>query len=192
MNDKFYEQKKEKQDLMINGAMEIFAKYGYKRASTDDMVKVSGVSKGLWFHYFDNKMGLYSFVVSYGLKYAALELNMHISETSNDLFDNLVKIEAVKLSLMDKYPSLPLLLISVRDEDDADALELVGDAYKQFEEELEKLYMTNEPNNIRLKNMLLAIFERNLKDYYKEPVFRKKAYMQEVTEYVEYAKSLIL
>ena len=46
MNDKFFDLKKEKQDKMINGAMQVFALKGYKLASTDDMVKVAGVSKG--------------------------------------------------------------------------------------------------------------------------------------------------
>ena len=58
MNEKFYNLTNEKQDCMINGAMEVFAINGFKRASTDEMVRVSGVSKGLWFHYFDNKLGL--------------------------------------------------------------------------------------------------------------------------------------
>ena len=58
MNDKFYTLKKEKQDTMINGAMQIFALCGYRHASTDDMVKASGVSKGLWLHYFETKAGL--------------------------------------------------------------------------------------------------------------------------------------
>ena len=39
MNEKFFDLAREKQDRMINGAIEIFAKNGYKHASTDDMVK---------------------------------------------------------------------------------------------------------------------------------------------------------
>ena len=49
MNEKFFDLAREKQDRMINGAIEVFAKNGYKHASTDDMVKTVGVSKGLWF-----------------------------------------------------------------------------------------------------------------------------------------------
>ena len=47
MNDKFFELKKEKQDRMINAALKVFAMQGYKHASTDDIVKEAGVSKGL-------------------------------------------------------------------------------------------------------------------------------------------------
>ena len=102
MNEKFYEQKKEKQDLMINGAMRVFARNGYRNASTDDMGKVSGVSKGLWFHYFENKKGLYQFVAVYGIKYALLELELGIDETETDYFKIMQAMEEVKMKLMEK------------------------------------------------------------------------------------------
>ena len=41
---------------MINAALKIFAKNGYAHASTDDIVKEAGISKGLLFHYFINKI----------------------------------------------------------------------------------------------------------------------------------------
>ena len=44
--------KKEKQDRMINAALKVFAMNGYQKASTDDIVKEAGISKGLLFHYF--------------------------------------------------------------------------------------------------------------------------------------------
>ena len=51
MNDKFFDLKKEKQDRMINAALKVFALRGYRHASTDDIVKEAGISKGLLFHY---------------------------------------------------------------------------------------------------------------------------------------------
>ena len=52
MIEKFFDLSREKQDRMINGAIEVFAKNGYKHASTEDIVKPVDVSKGLWFHNF--------------------------------------------------------------------------------------------------------------------------------------------
>ena len=52
MNEKFFDLKKEKsRNRMINAALKIFAKNGYRHASTDDMVAEAGISKGLLFHY---------------------------------------------------------------------------------------------------------------------------------------------
>ena len=50
MNDKFFDLKKDKQDRIINAALQVFALNGYRHASTDDIVKLASISKGLLFH----------------------------------------------------------------------------------------------------------------------------------------------
>ena len=83
MNDKFFDLKSEKQDRMINASLKIFAINGYKHASTDDIVKEAGISKGLLFHYFINKMGLYSFLIDYSVKYMSFEFSRTIGEETD-------------------------------------------------------------------------------------------------------------
>ena len=61
MNQKFFDVKKEKQDAIINAALQAFGENGYKRASTDVIVKQAGISKGLLFHYFISNSLLYIF-----------------------------------------------------------------------------------------------------------------------------------
>ena len=75
MNEKFFDLKKEKQDRMINASLKIFALNGYRHASTDDIVAEAGISKGLLFHYFINKLGLYSFLYDYSTRFMMLELS---------------------------------------------------------------------------------------------------------------------
>ena len=65
MNEKFFDLKKEKQDRIINASFEIFSENGYLHASTDDIVKKAEISKGLLFHYFISKIGLYTFLYDY-------------------------------------------------------------------------------------------------------------------------------
>ena len=45
MNEKFFDLKKEKQDRMINAALKVFAENGFRRASTDEMVKEADLYK---------------------------------------------------------------------------------------------------------------------------------------------------
>lgn len=197
MNEKFYDLKKEKQDLMINGAMEVFAKSGYKRASTDDMVKVSGVSKGLWFHYFENKRGLYDFVVGYGIKYAIMEYeNMHTDNMS--VFDLLKCFERTKVILMEKYPYLPLLIISVLEERDEEAISLIGDIKDSYIECLNKLMLrvdfgdkagSDEVN--QLSFMVDSTFRRILRESYAEPVFRREYYLSKCYDYIDLAEKYL-
>ena len=86
MNPKFFDVKKEKQDAIINAALMVFAENGYRKASTDVMVKEAGISKGLLFHYFTSKQGLYDFIVDYSTKYMILELTRTVKKSEKDLF----------------------------------------------------------------------------------------------------------
>lgn len=54
---------------MINAALKVFALNGYRHASTDDIVREAAISKGLLFHYFENKLGVYalSMTTVYGI-----------------------------------------------------------------------------------------------------------------------------
>ena len=63
MNDKFFDLKKDKQDRIINAALQVFALNGYRHASTDDIVKLASISKGLLFHYFEKQAGTLCFFV---------------------------------------------------------------------------------------------------------------------------------
>ena len=67
MNERFYELPEEKQMAILNSAMEVFAKYDYKKSSTDLSAAKAGVSKGLLF-YFHKKNELYFAVHEYAMK----------------------------------------------------------------------------------------------------------------------------
>ncbi len=57
MSERFKELSEEKQLSILRAAIEVFAKYKYKKASTDLIASKAGVSKGLLFYYFHNKKG---------------------------------------------------------------------------------------------------------------------------------------
>lgn len=46
-------------DRILQAALEIFAQKGYHRALVDDIVRVSGTSKGALYHHFQNKEALF-------------------------------------------------------------------------------------------------------------------------------------
>ena len=86
MNPKFFDVKKEKQDAIINAALMVFAENGYRKASTDVIVKEAGISKGLLFHYFISKSGVYEFIYDYSVKYMMLELTNAVNKKETDFF----------------------------------------------------------------------------------------------------------
>ena len=198
MNEKFYSLKKEKQDKMLNGAMQIFALYGYRHASTDEMVRVSGVSKGLWFHYFESKAGLYAFVASYGLKYAMIELSMRTVRQGADYFALRYEVEEGKMRMLDKYPYLPLFLDSIAREDDEEVVEMIKEPREKYAEQLQQLLLQADyaplkahDDYLLLIDMLNYTLEALLANGYRSPVFSKERYLTEVQKHIQALKKLI-
>lgn len=122
MNEKFFDLKKEKQDRMINAALKIFSIGGYKHASTDDIVSEAGISKGLLFHYFGSKLGLYSFLYDYSVRFMKLEITGGVSSTEQDYFEIRRAMEYAKMQVLKNYPYMQQFLDRCRFEDVSEAL----------------------------------------------------------------------
>ncbi|MFR3292703.1 MAG: TetR/AcrR family transcriptional regulator [[Clostridium] innocuum] len=56
--EKFEELSQEKQRRIIDAGMEVFGRYEYKKANTEDIAVKAGISKGLLFYYFKDKKKL--------------------------------------------------------------------------------------------------------------------------------------
>ena len=125
MNERFFELKKEKQDRMLNGIMKIFALYGYRKASTDDIVKEAGVSKGLLFHYFDSKAGAYCFAYEYSARFLSMQLEKTVSLSEHDLFRVMRQVEDAKYVALRKYPYMQRFLLSVEQVSEPEVLEAI-------------------------------------------------------------------
>lgn len=126
MNGKFFDLKKEKQDRMINAALKVFALQGYRHASTDDMVREAGISKGLLFHYFGSKIGVYKFVYDYSVRYMMLELGA-VPADETDLFAIVKYAEAARMRAMRGYPYMQQFLNRSMTEDVSEALMAIED-----------------------------------------------------------------
>ena len=53
--EKFEELSQEKQRRIIDAGMEVFGRYEYKKANTEDIAVKAGISKGLLFYYFKDR-----------------------------------------------------------------------------------------------------------------------------------------
>lgn len=62
---KFNSLEPEKRARIINAALKEFARNGYEKASTNEIVKESDISKGSLFNYFNSKKELYLFLLDY-------------------------------------------------------------------------------------------------------------------------------
>lgn len=132
MNERFFELKKEKQDRMINSALKVFSQYGYRHASTDEIVKGAGISKGLLFHYFESKIGLYSFLYDYVTRFVALELTQYVEKDENDYFELYKQIVTAKANAMSQYPYVFLFLSKADEETEREALGEISERREKY------------------------------------------------------------
>lgn len=168
MNEKFFDLKKEKQDRMINAALKVFAQNGYAHASTDDIVKEAGISKGLLFHYFTNKIGLYSFIYDYSARFVTLELTGSIDTKDNDFFSLHIQIKNAETNVMKGYPYMIAFLNSVKNENVVEALKEISDKTNLVKDKIEEYF--KHANTSSLKNDIDIKMLNNMIDYIADAV----------------------
>lgn len=106
MNEAFYALAEEKQRAVFNAAMEVFARWEYKRASTDLIAAKAGVSKGLLFYYFHNKKSLYLETFAYVRSLVSAFIRDACPVQSDDFFQRLGGASREKMRLMAQSPFL--------------------------------------------------------------------------------------
>jgi len=94
----------EKRDKIINSALEEFSKNSFEKASTNNIVKKAGISKGLLFHYFSNKKELYEKLEEFTLKTVTEKVKNEVDWQGTDIFDRLKQITLIKLKIINQYP----------------------------------------------------------------------------------------
>lgn len=176
MNAKFFDVKKEKQDAIINASLKVFAENGYKKASTDVIVKLAGISKGLLFHYFISKQGLYEFIYDYSVKYMTLELTQSVKKDEKDFFEVLKQIEQAKTRVMKNYPYMQQFLSNVKFETNPEALTALGDvgdampsAYNAIYKQADMTRFHDFIDVSRVIQMITWMSEGFIKDRFREP-----------------------
>ncbi|MCW6090462.1 TetR/AcrR family transcriptional regulator [Clostridium sporogenes] len=111
MDDNLKNIPEDKKEAILKAALEEFATRGYEKASTNKIVEKAGVSKGLLFHYFGNKKGLFIYVYNYYFKFLKEELYMKVDTEERDILERVKKWTMIKMNLIEKYPSIFMLFI---------------------------------------------------------------------------------
>jgi TetR/AcrR family transcriptional regulator len=106
MLSKFFNLEREKKERILNAATKEFAEKNYANASTNEIVRQAGISKGLLFHYFKNKKELYLFLYDYYLELMVNDLFANIDLDEPDIFTKYRSITLIKFELMKKHPEM--------------------------------------------------------------------------------------
>ncbi len=197
MNDKFFDLKKEKQDRMINASLKMFALHGYAHASTDDIVKEAGISKGLLFHYFISKLGLYSFIYDYSVRYMMLELSTGVSAKETDYFMLISQIKLSQLQVMKNYPYMLQFLNKSREEIVSEALvetedkrEVLAGLYEEILQRADLTSFKKETDVGLLTKTIEYVADGLMAEHFRESSFQPEIYYGEVKQYLDMMKTL--
>ncbi len=198
MNEKFFDLKKEKQDRMINAALKVFAENGFRRASTDEMVKEAGISKGLLFHYFTSKTGLYEFIYDYSVKYLIMEMTSTVNRLESDYFKIRQQIEKAKSEAMKHFPYMQMFLMQAEREDAPEALLVMRDAAETLLDTYDTIYARVDFKDLHAisSERLVKIVEYTLNGLLSEMVgssgFKADIYYKEACRYLEELENMCM
>ncbi|MFT4415936.1 TetR/AcrR family transcriptional regulator [Fredinandcohnia humi] len=120
MISKFFKLEQEKRERILNAATKEFGEKGFGNASTNEIVMEAGISKGLLFHYFTNKKGLYLFLYDYYVELMVDELFTKLDLEDGDILSKWRRIGWLKFELMKRHPEMFDFLKSVYEETDSE------------------------------------------------------------------------
>lgn len=198
MNDKFWDLKKAKQDKMINGALKIFARNGFRHASTDEIVAEASISKGLLFHYFYSKAGLYAFLTEYSARFAMVELNSELRRREDlPFFDFQYALTQAEALIMRQYPYMLLFMENAGSDTEADTYDLTREHLSLYRDRLDSLLETSASaadmpadDAKRVDGLLRLVRLDRASSLLREDGFSPDRYVSEVTDMIRFMEKL--
>lgn len=197
MNEKFFDLNRVKQDRMINAALRIFAENGYRHASTDVIVKEAGISKGLLFHYFNNKIGLFSFLFDYSVKYMLFEFDRLISAKETDYFVICKKIEKAKLNVLRSYPYMHEFIEKSLEEEQLDINLIIEnskniylDTINTYRSQGSRTFLREDISADRLDALIRYTVDGLTKDQLKTDSFQPEMLYEQICSYLDTLQTL--
>ncbi|WP_139652600.1 TetR/AcrR family transcriptional regulator [Raoultibacter phocaeensis] len=104
MNERFFALPEAKRNAIVNAGFRVFARYGYKKASTDEIAREAGISKALLFHYFGSKREYYLYLYNYAIEFLVKALKSMTDRTETDFFKICFNAQMAKMKLLAEHP----------------------------------------------------------------------------------------
>ncbi|RYL90932.1 TetR/AcrR family transcriptional regulator [Sporolactobacillus sp. THM19-2] len=101
-----------KEKAILMAAVHEFAVKGFDQASTNQMARSAGVSKGLIFHYFESKEKLFEASVDYALKFTLKELDYENWHLTKHVIADIKQICEAEFRFYKTYPDIYRFILS--------------------------------------------------------------------------------
>jgi TetR/AcrR family transcriptional regulator len=117
--DRFLNLELEKQQRILNTAIEEFASQGFRQASINRMVQRLGIAKGSIFQYFGTKEGLFKVVFNYAVDLVKRSLRRVRDVTSDtDFFERIRQSLIAGIQFIDKHPQVYRIYLKMMFQED--------------------------------------------------------------------------
>ena len=127
----FHSLESKKQERIINAALKEFARNGYGKASTNEIIRQAEISKGSLFNYFNNKKELYLFLLDYVAKVIE-QIYAEVDWNEPDFFLRMRQLGLVKFKIYKKFPHAFNFLKAAAHEDAADVKPAISKLKKEM------------------------------------------------------------
>ncbi len=140
----------EKREKIINSALDEFARMPYEKASTNNIVKNAGISKGLLFHYFGSKKELYDRLVEFVISKLTNAIISQIDWDETDILQRIKQAVFLKLQLSREYPKMFDMIYAILANENAKTADEIIQVYKNHGVDTAKLMADVYYRNIDL------------------------------------------
>lgn len=194
----------EKKKTILDACIQEFADKGYENASTNTMVKAAGISKGILFHYFKNKRGLFIYVLDYCFSTLVEQYNQYPLKETGDIFQRLSEVSVIKLKLTHANPEISKIIMDALVNSQEDIRSEIERKYNQLSSEYMSAFFqeidyskfrsgVNPSKAIEILMLFLkALGDQYLKNYQGKEQDLLQNYDKLVEEYNEYMEILKL
>jgi AcrR family transcriptional regulator len=126
--ENFFSLRAEKQAHIVNAALHVFSRNGYRKASIGDIAHEAGIAKGMVFYYFGSKKNLFMFLVELCGREIFEAIQEGFKPEVTEFFDRMKMMTDIKITALKKHPASNAFLSMVYMED---APEVIDDI-KEF------------------------------------------------------------
>ena len=149
--ENFFTLRAEKQNHIIDAALSVFGRNGYKKASIADIAEKAHITKSNVLYYFGSKKNLYLYCAElcYGILEKEMEKGYDASVT--DFFDKMKMLSEIKLSAMKQHPGIYTFLTNIYYETDKEVREELNEFLAKGLKQREK-WLVTEADTSRFKD----------------------------------------
>jgi len=163
LNEAFNDLKIEKRQKIIDAALKEFTERGFDLASTNNIVKEAGISKGLLFYYFAGKEELFLFIANYAISLVKNSYLDKLDEVETDYIEKLRKAGVLKFTIFANHQLVFDFIASL----------FIKDSYAHLTKEMLEEFQTGR-----------ADFERKLYSNINKELFRDDLPIDKIMEMI--------